>query len=371
MLYPLRRMGAFLTTSVLALSLGACETDLDPNDAYRETALIYAVLDPGQRDANGQPVQRISINKAFLNTGANAITIAAMQADSVTFPAGVIEARLEFLRPDSSVKVSYGLERVPNTVKASGPFASNGQVVYQTPAGFPGLDPDTAVSYRVVVRNTRTGTVAQGVTNLPLVFNPASTTGDYLFFTNAYATIGRNQQLMVREFDPLPPSLPRVGVHTQRRAGIYSIELDFRFSEVLGTDTVDRTRTWHIMTNARADDTDPDVVRVLTTPAFFTDFLIPQLNPNADPPGLHRILRSPNAITFRATAGSPQWARYQEVQASSSAISQTTPEYTNVRGGRGLVTGRGQHTVEQFINTIPNGSGRRAFAQYPELKFDF
>ncbi|MBC7449437.1 MAG: hypothetical protein H7330_15405 [Hymenobacteraceae bacterium] len=357
----MKLLPAFLLTAALTLSLGACETDLDPNDAYRETTILYAVLDPGQ------PVQRVSINKAFLNTNSNAITIAANEPDSVTFPAGAIDAQLQFLRSDSTVKVGYPLERAPNTVKQPGTFSMSGQVVYQTPAGFPGLDPDTAVSYRVEVRNGRTGTAVQGVTSLPLVYpNPA--TGS-LFFTSAYVTLGRNQQLDIREFDPAPLGTPRVGVRTQRRAGIYSVDLDFRFLEIVGTDTTRRTLSWAIITNQRADNTNPDVTRTLTSEAFFNDFLLRQINPATDAPGLRRVVE-PNAITFRATAGSPQWGRYQEVLTASSAITQTTPEFTNVRGGRGLVTGRVQHTVTQNINMLPNGSGRRALAQYPQLKFD-
>lgn len=351
--------------AILSVGLGACETDLDPNDAYHETTIVYAVLDPGHVE------QRVSISKAFLNTKSNAITIAATASDSITFPAGVIEAKLQFLRPDSSVKVEFLLERVANTVKPPGTFNPTGQVVYQTPPigsqGYQGLDADTSISYRVVARNTRTGTVVQGTTSLPLVYPNPSTSS--LFFTSAYITLGRNQQLAIREFDPAPIGLPRIGIHTQRRAEIYSVDLDFRFLEIVGTDTTRRTLTWAIMTNQRADQTNPDLVRQLTSEAFFTDFLIPQLNPSADAPGLRRVV-IPNGITFRATAGSPQWARYQEVLNSSSAITQTTPEFTNVRGGRGLVTGRVQHTVTQNINMLPNGSGRRALARYPQLKFD-
>ena len=83
LLFP-RRPGALLAIAALGLSLGACETDLDPNDSYRETTFIYAVLDPALRDAAGQPVQRISINKAFLNTGTNALTIAAKYLSSTS-----------------------------------------------------------------------------------------------------------------------------------------------------------------------------------------------------------------------------------------------------------------------------------------------
>ena len=372
----LRRPGALLAIAGLALSVGGCETDLDPNDEYRETTLLYAVLDPRL------PLQKISINKAFLNTKSNAITIAAEQPDSVTFPAGVIEASLQFLRADSSVKIEVPLQRVANTGKEPGQFANAGQAIFQTPPigfqGYQGLDPDTAISYRVVVRNLRTGTVTQGTTNLPLVYPDPS--ANSLYFTSAYGSIGRDRQNDPREFDPSPQTVtPRVAIKTQRRAGIYSVELDFRFFEITGANTVRRTLTWSIATNERPiPGTTDDIIRQLPNDAFFTDFLLRQINYAADPPGLRRVIdqdANRPAITFRATAGSPQWARYQEVLTASSALTQVTPEYTNVRGGRGLVTGRGQHSVQQSINLLPgplpNGKGRTAFGRHPKLKFTF
>lgn len=365
----LRRHGALLSTIALALSLGACETDLDPNDDYRETTFIYAILDPAQVDANGQPVQRISIQKAFLNTRTNALTIAANEPDSVTFRDGAIAAELQFLRADSSLKLSYPLTRVPNPDKPTGTFATPGQVVYQTPVGFPGLDADTTVSYRVVARNTRTGTTAQGATSVPLrwVRDRINT----LWFRAAYSTSYNNlQQSDLREFDPAPLSTPRVEVQSQRRAGIYSVEMDFRFLEINGTDTVRRTLTWPIITNFQPDITTPNPRVILANESFFTDFLLRQLQTANDPVGLTRRI-PPNCITFRAYAGSSQWGQYINVLNSSSAIIQTTPEYTNVRGGRGLVAGRVQHTVTQFINTVPGSRAIAAFNRYPQLKFRF
>ncbi len=367
----LRRVGAFLITCALGLSLGACETELDANDSYRETAIVYAILDPRQTDANGQPVQRISINKAFLNAGANAIDIAATQPDSVTFPNGVIEARLEFVRPDSSVKISYPLLPVPNTDKLPGAFAREGQLIYQTPAGFPGLDTDTAIAYRVVARNLRTGAMASGATNIPLVADPNNpgASGNYLFFKAAYTSLRRENQFdPTTEFDPAPQfAKPRIAFQKQPRAGIYSVELDFRFFEIIGTDTVPQKLTWQIATNIReAYSATQEVSFQLENDAFFNDFLLRKINFNADAPGLRRVVANP-AITFRVTAGSPQWARYQEILGASSALTQVTPEYTNVRGGRGLVTGRVQHEVRQRITT---SKGRPAFARFPRLKFD-
>ncbi len=361
-----RPLGACLLTAALGLTLSACETDLDPNDSYRETALIYAALDPGQA------VQRISINKAFVNTASNALTIAANRADSVTFPAGVLDASLQILnRADSSlIGSAYPLERVVNTVKDAGPFARVGQVVYQTPPGFPGVSAtDTTRLYRVVARNTRTGTVAYATTDVPIVLPLTGSAGyRYLHFRAAGGSIPQAQQSQVREFDPGRAN-QRVEVRTQRRAGVYSVELDFHFFEIVGADTVARTLTWPIITNVLQDAARDAVGTPLPENSLFTQFLNRQINPANDPAGLRRIWAD-TAIVWRATAGSPQWARYLEISNSSSALTQTTPEFTNVRGGRGLVTGRAQFEVYQKLNpaTFVSTATRDAFR---DLRFVF
>lgn len=360
-LTSLRHSGALLATAALALSLGACETDLDPNDSYKETTFIYAVL-----DAN-QPVQRISIQKAFLNTKSNAITIAATRFDSVTFPAGVMQASIEILNRRDSVVIGspYPLTAVVNTVKGEGPFARIGQMIYQTPDGFPRLDAaDTTKLYRVVARNLRTGTVATSVTDLPIVLpNTQQATYPYLHFLAAGRYIPASQLATVFGFDPGAAN-QSVAVALQRRAVVYSIEVDFHYKEVFNGVQTPKTLTWTLTTNEQKEYS-PLPVSVSTPVlqnAFFTQFLNKQINPATDPAGLRRVIAD-TALTWRATAGSPQWARYQEIMSSSSALTQTTPEFTNVRGGRGLVTGRSQTRIYQRINPAASVS--------PDTKLNF
>lgn len=351
----------FLLTLLLGSTLVSCETDLDPNDSYRETTFIYAVLDAGQAR------QTVRINKAFLNTKTNALTIAATQPDSITFPVGSIEASLEWLRPgaDSVVIGTYPLERVEVTTKEPGTFASPNQVVYKTPVDMPRLT--AANVYRVRVLNKRTGTVSSGATTIP---------DSTLIKITLAGTKNINPSIPgadTTRYDFEPQQRTGVGFKTQPNAGIYRAEVDFHFTETTGGITRQRVLTWELFGEQFINNAEfPDYSqRIIPEFAFFEQFLANKLDVRNDPADM---VRRPGNIVYRVTAGSTQWAQYFAVLNSSSAILQTTPEFTNVKGGRGLIVGRASRISRQWVNargpsySTANGV-KAAFNRYPQFKF--
>src|SRR5678815_3303460 len=78
--------------SFSSILFSGCSTDLDPNADYKEVMVIYSILN--QTDT----VHYAKVNKAFLNTNSNALTIAATSPDSITYAADVLDVKLERLR---------------------------------------------------------------------------------------------------------------------------------------------------------------------------------------------------------------------------------------------------------------------------------
>ncbi len=365
-----RRLLPAVLLAPFALGLAACETDLDPNDAYRETTVIYAILDPGQTR------QIVRINKAFLNTGSDARVIAATKPDSINFPEGVIDARLQALNRDSTVANEYILERVVSTTKPPGTFSNERQVVYQTPDAFPGID--TARIYRVVARNTRTGTVAQGATRIPVPFdrtNPNRSGVLYITRAGTRSLTPFTQADTNITFNPLAKTF--LNFNAQSRAGIYMAEMDFHYNETINGVTTAKTKTWLLRENLifrTAEESGVEINVDQPERSFFDQFLRANIDVSQDPADTERTLREP-AFTFRVIAGSKQWADYQEITGSSSALTQTTPEFTNVSGGKGLVTGRVQHSVSQKLPIVYNTPAEQATktaikAAFKEYKFN-
>lgn len=367
LLRPHWRPLTFLLSLCLGGGLVSCETDLDPNDSYHETTIVYAVLDPSL------PRQTVRINKAFLNTRTNALTIAATQPDSTTFPEGVIEASLEWLNPgpDSSLIISYPLDRVLVTNKEPGAFYGPDQIVYQTPTTMPPIDP--AKIYRVRVLNKRTGIVSTGTTSIP----------DPKLLRFLLAGAKRINPSIpgsdTTRYDFEPQKKLGIIVKPQPKAGIYRAEMDFHFSETTGGVTTEKVLTWELFGEQTTDysqtsDEFPSPGIYAPEFAFFEQFLANKLDVSHDPGDM---VRRPGNIVFRVTAGSPQWATYFQVLNLSSAILQTTPDFTNVRGGRGLIVGRAQNTSRQWVNRFgpsydPPGmveGVRDAFRRYPQFKF--
>ena len=336
-----------------ALLPAACSTDFDSNAPYREITVLYGILDAGEA------VQTIRIDKAFLNSGIDATVIAATAADSTQFPAGVITATLEKLRPDSSVAEVFPFVREANNAKEPGSFVRAGQYVYRAAARL-----EAGATYRVRAVNRRNGAVLTAATSTP---DPVRIS---LAGTRSVGVLYNPVTSLPLPFQP--ESQLNYVFQTQENAGIYNAQLEFNYEEIIGTDTVRKVAIWPLATNLTTTARQMTDVRINRPAyAFFRECLGTAIDTVHQNPAVRR--RAGEAV-FRVTAGSPQWATYNQVLNSYSALSQTVPEYTNVRGGRGLLVGRRQsyvRTVVSFISSSTTTSTVAAFGHFPGLRFVF
>ena len=140
-----------------SLLFTACEDDFDANAPYREIPAIFGLLDAAQ------PVQYVKVNKAFLNTKTNALLIASERPDS-SYLQGDLSVKLLRLRSDvdSSVVETFVLNKYNINNKEEGEFYSPDQIVYATD----NIKLQNNASYKIEVKNERTGTVASAITKL-------------------------------------------------------------------------------------------------------------------------------------------------------------------------------------------------------------
>ncbi len=342
-----------LLAAAALLPAASCSTDFDSNAPYQEIPVLYGILDPEAA------VQTVRIDKAFLNSGTDATIIAATEADSTQFPAGVITATLEKLRPDSSVADVFPFVREANTEKEAGSFVRAGQYVYRAAARL-----ETGATYRVRAVNRRNGAVLTAATSTPdpvriLLAGTRSVSVNYNPVTSMPLLFQPELQL-------------NYVFQTQERAGLYNAQLEFNYQEIIGTDTVRKVAIWPLVTNLATTASQMSEVRINRPAyAFFREFLNSAIDTVNQNPNVRRRV---GEAVFRVTAGSPQWATYNQVLNSYSALSQTVPEYTNVRGGRGLLVGRRQsyvRTAISFINSSTTTSTVAAFQHFPGLRFVF
>ena len=114
-----------LSFGTLALAISSCKNDLDVTDDYRETMVVYGLLNPTDT------AQYIKINKAFLGRE-SAYNMAAVY-DSSNYAPGVIDAVLQQWK-NGNLMATFQL--TPDSVipKDAGVFSNPKQVLYKTTA---------------------------------------------------------------------------------------------------------------------------------------------------------------------------------------------------------------------------------------------
>ncbi len=148
-----------LHIALVLMIFNSCKTDFDLNAPYKETMVIYGLLNSADDSA-----QYIRISKGFLGEG-NAL-IMAQQADSINY-ADILDVQIAE-EINGIVQNSYQLERVDSIPKDAGLFAYPYQVYYR----LNNRALNSSSLYRLTVRNTQTGNVASSVTRIVKDLNP-------------------------------------------------------------------------------------------------------------------------------------------------------------------------------------------------------
>ncbi len=145
----------YLILSVLAIVFTSCENDFDVNAEWKETMVVFGLLD------KSQDIQFIKINKAFLGE-ADAYDMASV-SDSFNYNPEDIIVSLHTLNNSDTIFT----ETLKDTIveKDDGLFALDNNIIYylETPNE---LDPNNNYQYALTVENIKTGNVVSANTEL-------------------------------------------------------------------------------------------------------------------------------------------------------------------------------------------------------------
>ncbi len=296
-----------LSLGLLAFTafLPSCSTDVDVAGNYKETTVIYGLLN--QYDT----VQYVRIQKAFL-VNDNVLDYTKVP-DSIYYKPEDLSVVLEKLNPASNtieqtINMSHTL--MP---KDSGMFASGNLIIYKTNAAL-----DSSKLYRLKITNLKSGKVTTASTRL--------VSGLQIKNPNAFTTVTVNLNPISKNgFDlKWKPALNGV---------LYQVEVKFTWTEI---DVVQSTSKpdsilWTFSPIERK--TTADITYNLPHNEFFI-FLRDNLEAKPN------VQRKIGKISFKIYAGTEELNQYIQINKPSTGIIQEKPLYTNVENGLGIFSAR-------------------------------
>src|SRR6478752_828384 len=324
-------LGSFLFSS--------CSTELDSNADYKEIMVIYSVLDPDQT------VHYAKVNKAFVNTGTSALTIAAEHPDSTQY-GEEIKVVMQKLRAgkDSVVTNEYPMERFIATGKEPGIFFSGEQVMYRTTGSI--ILADDAI-YRIKATNTRTGVEAAGATEIVRDVPSNPRTGLCIYTVSRdFGSSGKCfSETQPFNFSPFEKG-NMIIFHQAPNAKIYVAKMKFKFAETTDGVRQEKEVEWYLRNNFIHEGTsDPEIQ---LEDGFFQSNLLALIDRSQDN---STTTREAGDTFVTVTGGSTSLEAYYRINNSFSLISQTRPEYDNIQNGTGLVASRRSKIARGFLTT--------------------
>lgn len=299
-------MKKFLGLTAVVFLFSMCSTELDLLDDWKETTVVYGLLD------QSQPKQYIRIQKAFL--GPNNAYEMAQQYDSINYVTQ-LNVRMERINSDG---VDSTIFFQPDTVynKQPGDFYAPMYVIYSYPQSSTWFS--SAYSYRLVINNASTGNEVTSTTNV---------VGDYDIVSPNFGTIG------------LASNNPNYKVEIKweqaDNASFYQLVAVLHYTEI------------DINSVATAKTTGPWVIGELNASGGSSDESM-----KFEPDGFYRFVgnnisaddniveRRCDSLKFYVYAGGEELLNYMNINGPSSSIVQERPQYTNIDNGLGVYSAR-------------------------------
>lgn len=306
------RLGIWALAFVsVAFGLTSCENEIELNAPYKETGVIYGILD---KDLDTQVVR---IQKAFLGEG-NALVM-AQNPDSVYYADGDLDVKMFRLRQNGStfqVLDSFPLVRFIGPPKDPGVFPSSPNILYRNN----GEPIQTDSEYKIVVRNLQTGNTFSSQT--PVVKS---------------VSIERPTANQFIQWSSQFPTDVRFTTHPVGR--VYNVTIRFKYEEEdLAANTITpKYLDWvfpnEVVPVVNGESTKPYIELEIEGEKFYK-YVGSKLN--ADP----NIVRRAGTLDFIVTVGAEFLSNYVDVNAPGTNLLTTPPVYSNVVGGTGIFSSR-------------------------------
>ncbi|MBL0328685.1 MAG: DUF4249 family protein [Bacteroidetes bacterium] len=300
-----------ITASTLLFS--ACSTDLDVIGDYKETMIVYGLLD------QAQDIQYVKINKAFLGEG-DAYMYAQVK-DSVQF-ANALNVQLRRIKNGSPFGPVIPLNPT-NMPKDAGIFYSADQAnaIYSfSTVAYP-LFADS--EYELTITNSETGNVVTAKTSL---------VSDISGFTNP--ALGSSFSFVA--FGSVPNYPFNVVFNAAKNARLYQVILRLNYVDSLSTGALDTNSIQYILPIRKVTDINTaELVEERMRGKDFYQYIGNNLPVFA---GLEQ--RKALKVDLLLVAGSNELNIFMDVNKPSTGIIQERPEYTNINNGLGLFSSR-------------------------------
>jgi len=322
-------MKRILYAVLFPLLFGSCSTDFDTIADYKETVVVYGLLDQLSDS------QLIRINKAYLGEG-NAL-IMAQQKDSINY-ADILNVSMEKLDANGNVLATYSLQRDTSLLKDSGIFNYPFQVNYKLTNSL-----DINASYRLRVKNTQTGLEAKSTTSILGNIN--------------LKTPGANQKMNFT----LPANFS-VQYSPASGAKIYNLTLRFHYTEVntVSGKTTKNYIDWFFSDEVVADIYSTSDLKKLIPRSDFYKLLADNIPVD---PNVIRHLGDPDIgapkgypMEVRITSGSENLYKYMQLTTPSASKVQERPQFSNIENGVGLFTGRSLYSTFRDLDDLTKNS---------------
>ncbi len=320
---------------VTALFLGSCNEDIDSIGDYKETPILFCLLD------KADSVHYVKLTKTFAGFN-NALDVAQVPDSSYYQQAEIIIDELI----GGVVIRSWNLADTTLNTKVPGAFFSPSQKLYyfKTTAASP-LNASATYRLKATVNDGEYSVTAEtGLVSDISILSPISS---YRFVE----TVGG-----VKEFS-IPQCKANVGT-----AAVMNATLEITFDERFGSTSVDKTFSWRVGELTGSQLGSIDVSFQLSGANFYS--LIKQ-NCTNDASINRRRLKKFRMIV---TGGSEELSRYIIVNKPSTTLAQTKPTYTNLKtsDGRtavGLFSSRFTTVQEKKEFLLTGVSGSRCIDQ--------
>lgn len=300
--------------------LSACSTDLDVIGDYKETMIVYGLLD------QAQDTQYVKINKAFLGEG-DAFMYAQVK-DSVQF-VNALSVSIRRIKNGSVILPIIPLTP-KNMPKDPGVFYSGSQAnaIYTfSTQDYPLFDDS---EYELTVTNSETGHTVKATTTL---------VSDINAFTSPVACAvpgSPSCQYSFVAFGSVPNYPFNVVWNAAHNARLYQVILRLNYVDSLNTGALDTNSIEYILPVKRVTNLNSnEEMEQLMKGKDFYQYIG---NTLSDFTGL--VQRRPLKVDLVLVAGSDDLSIYMDVNKPSTGIIQEKPEYTNIEGGLGLFSSR-------------------------------
>ncbi len=300
-----------------------CETDFEVNSVWKETTVVYGLLDINQS------VQMIKVTKAFLGEGdANQF---AQNPDSSNYNPADIEVRLLARKPGSTDQVILLHDSLlPN--KKPGSFSTQKNIVYVTYAKL-----DSSKTYTLEVKNLKTGNLCTAST--PVIE------------TVRYNKIGNNNLYVQFSTAPSSPTIngtysdPILTWTSKPNARTYQTNVRFYYIEknLISGNMESKYLDWLQAPVVSNNISGGEVLQQKISGLAFYQFLQSQLTEDGN------LSRTASYLEFTISVGSDELYNYINVNTPSGDLNQDKPVYTNVSNGLGIFSSRTNFETVRYL----------------------